>query len=632
MRLARLPVLGAALLLAAAACNRPAVVPPQVGVPGSPDPRAAAVHPGWLRGLDSLAAGVDRLIALAPAGDAPSVQAGFVAARAAWKRVEAVSEYFAPTTAELINGPALDRVEEDEGDQVVLPPEGFQVLEELVFPGVTDDRTELERQARVLRANVERLRAYADATVLTDANLFDALRMEVARIVTLGVTGFDSPVALASLPEAVHALDGIGAVLATYLGPLRARDPALADTLAGRLEAARNALRTAPSFDDFDRMGFVVRHANPLARALARARDVLGIAVPDDPRAWVASAPTLFEAGAFDPQAFAPPWARRPDAAMVALGAALFRDPVLSGAGDRSCASCHEPGRAFTDGLPRSRPLRPRAAPLRNAPTLLNAGLQAGSFADLRTAYLEDQVTDVVGNADEMHGSLDAAAAVLRRGPLAAQFAAVFGSGDSAVTGQHVREAVAAYVRSLVALDSRFDRHVRGDTTQLSPAEARGFNLFMGKAKCGTCHFAPLFNGTVPPAFREMETEVLGTPERPAVRAGRVDPDPGRAAVTRAAIHRHAFKTPTARNAALTAPYMHNGVYRTLEDLVDFYDRGGGAGIGIGLANQTLPPDPLRLTPGEKRDLVAFMGALTDTVVRPPAPVRGPAVASARVR
>ena len=101
-------------------------------------------------------------------------------------------------------------------------------------------------------------------------------------------------------------------------------------------------------------------------------------------------------------------------------------------------------------------------------------------------------------------------------------------------------------------------------------------------------------------------------PSRADTAGARIDPDPGVAGFDHATVHRHAFKTPSLRNVELTAPYMHNGVYRTLEDVVDFYDR-GGAGIGIELPNQTLSPEPLRLSGREKRDLIAFLGALTDT-------------------
>jgi len=130
----------------------------------------------------------------------------------------------------------------------------------------------------------------------------------------------------------------------------------------------------------------------------------------------------------------------------------------------------------------------------------------------------------------------------------------------------------------------------------------------MGKAKCATCHFFPLFNGTVPPAYVETESEVLGTP---ATSEGKsVDPDVGKFALTQREPHRYAFKTPTVRHIALTAPYMHNGVFKTLEEVVDFYDQGGGNGLGFNLENQTLPFDKLNLTGPEKKALVAFMKVL----------------------
>jgi cytochrome c peroxidase len=198
-----------------------------------------------------------------------------------------------------------------------------------------------------------------------------------------------------------------------------------------------------------------------------------------------------------------------------------------------------------------------------------------------------------------------------------ARFAAALGKpAIQALTGQSLSIAVAAYVRSLEALDSRFDRAIRGDTGAVSASERRGFNLFMGKAGCGTCHFAPLFGGTTPPNYLESEPEVIGVPSRPVERGAVIDGDIGVFGSTRAPLHRHAFKTPTVRNVALTAPYMHNGVYRTLEEVIDFYDRGGGAGIGIRLPNQTLPPDSLRLSEREKGDLKAFMESLTDSTYR----------------
>ena len=137
----------------------------------------------------------------------------------------------------------------------------------------------------------------------------------------------------------------------------------------------------------------------------------------------------------------------------------------------------------------------------------------------------------------------------------------------------------------------------------------------MGKAKCGTCHFLPLFSGAKPPRYYYIESEVIGVPATPNKKNAQLDKDLGRYAITGLSLHKFSFKTPTIRNAALTAPYMHNGVFNTLEEVIDFYDNGGGKGLGIAPANQTLPFDQLHLTEGEKRDLISFIKSLTDTTV-----------------
>jgi cytochrome c peroxidase len=194
-------------------------------------------------------------------------------------------------------------------------------------------------------------------------------------------------------------------------------------------------------------------------------------------------------------------------------------------------------------------------------------------------------------------------------------FADAFGLPvERAVTSLTLRVALASYVRSLVRLNAPFDQAVRGnDSTAISAGARRGFTVFMGKARCGTCHFAPLFNGTQPPEYLSADPEIIGVPDSVMLHHARLDADPGRGRVDRVSMHRFAFKVPTVRNSALTGPYMHNGVYRTLEDVVAFYNAGGGTGIGIDLPYQTLFDHPLELTKGEQADLIAFLQALTDT-------------------
>lgn len=537
-------------------------------------------------------------------------------ARQAFKRAEVGLEYYVPSTARGMNGPALPEVEEAEGPEAVFPPTGFQVVEEILYgDNPVADAERLTQETATLRQLVSRASTMMGAQQATDAHVWDAAKLEVARVVTLGITGFDSPVAGHSLREADAALEGLMRSLVPYKSS--SSEWTRLEALAGN---ARTVLAGAESRETFDHFAFLVDYANPLARALRETRLALGIGIPVERRAFRMEAATVFDTNAFDVMAFAPLDAPPMSEAQIALGKRLFHDTRLSGDGQRACSSCHLPEKAFTDGQ-RVNSARGGAPLSRNTPTVINAGLQVGVFSDLRTTYLEDQVTDVVENVDEMHGSLDATAVLLARDTaLATQFRLAFaghasrgGGGGTTVTAANIRSALAAYQRSLTRLDSPVDRALRGDAAALSTEAREGFNVFVGKGKCATCHFLPLTNGTVPPMYQKSGVEVLGTPSKAVTRAGTVDADEGRFRLSRAAPHRHAFRTPSLRNVALTAPYMHNGAYPTLESVIDFYNRGGGAGIGVVLENQTLPPDPLNLSAREQRALVSFLRALTDT-------------------
>jgi cytochrome c peroxidase len=117
-----------------------------------------------------------------------------------------------------------------------------------------------------------------------------------------------------------------------------------------------------------------------------------------------------------------------------------------------------------------------------------------------------------------------------------------------------------------------------------------------------------LFNGTLPPRYMQMDAEVIGVPKTKAGKA--IDPDEGLYSISPFAFNRHSFKVTTVRNAARTAPYMHNGVYKSLEEVIDFYNKGGGAGIGLQVPNQTLAPNKLNLTILEQKQLIAFIKSL----------------------
>lgn len=556
------------------------------------------------------------------------MRAAFVDARHAYKRIEFLAGHYTPSTARAINGPPLDQVEEGDPNQIVIPPEGLQVIEEHLYAEPPGPAGTIAAELRITRANVRRLITYAGTVKMTDLHLFDAMRKEVVRVVALGLAGFDAPAAQSSITEAAESMGSLREYCDFYAGDLAGRSKELHGTLDSLLTGAREYLLANPDFISFDRLHFIRNYANPLFAELLRAQEALEIPFPDDLRALMPKARSLFESAAYDPYAFAPSYAGHPNADRVELGRILFFDPILSGNGRRACASCHRPELAFTDGEAKSMAFDFQGRVARNAPTLINAGLQAGSFYDRRVTYLEDQATQVLSNPEEMHGSLADAVKRLREShEYRERFARAFGiKGEEGVNEQNIRVALASYVRSLTSFNSPFDRYMRGETEALALPAKRGFNLFMGKGKCGTCHFLPLFNGTVPPTFVETETEIIGVPERFDTVGAKLDGDVGRFAVHGIELHRFAFKTPTLRNIELTAPYMHNGAFATLDEVIEFYDHGGGGGLGIDLPTQTLPTDRLNFTVEEEGDLIAFMKSLTDTTALRGAPKSLPAL------
>jgi cytochrome c peroxidase len=381
-----------------------------------------------------------------------------------------------------------------------------------------------------------------------------------------------------------------------------------------RINDAAGSIASGKSFRAFDRMEFLRTFADPLYRSLVEIRLRSGIKHPAGASGINFAATSLFAGDFFKMDFYGPSSEHGVTPARIRLGKKLFSDPILSGEKNRSCASCHDPNKGFSDGLAKPYAIDDKTLLARNSPTLWNAGLQTRQFWDSRVDLLENQLGEVVHNLQEMQGSLGNAVNDLKG---SAEYSSLFRDAYPAekenINRFTIANSIASYVRSLRSLDSRFDKYISGRTNDYSASEKNGFNLFMGKAKCGTCHFLPLFNGVVPPLFYETESEVLGVPATKNRNSPMLDGDRGKFDFTKAEIHRFAFKTPTIRNIALTAPFMHNGVFNTLEEVIDFYNEGGGTGLGIAPPNQTLPPGKLDLSKKEKADLIRFLHSLTDT-------------------
>ena len=180
----------------------------------------------------------------------------------------------------------------------------------------------------------------------------------------------------------------------------------------------------------------------------------------------------------------------------------------------------------------------------------------------------------------------------------------------TSVNIEHIASAVMLYYSGFSNYYAPFDLAIR-ENKPVKDDIKRGFNIFMSKAQCGTCHFVPQFNGVKPP-YTGSEFEVIGVPSDTGFK--NLAPDKGRYIINPAKETWTAFRTGTLRNAAHTKPYMHNGVFHSLEEVIDFYDAGGGAGKGLRVSNQTLSADSLRLTKREKNDIIAFIHSLNEVI------------------
>jgi len=282
-----------------------------------------------------------------------------------------------------------------------------------------------------------------------------------------------------------------------------------------------------------------------------------------------------------------------PTTEKIALGRRLFRDRVLSGDRTRACVNCHNPRRAFTDGRPVAVGVRGQTG-TRSAPTLVNRGYGRSFFWDGRAPTLEVQVLEPIANPKELDLAVSEAVDRLARAPgYRDAFHATFGR---TVNAEDLARALASYVRSILDGNAPIDRFMNGDREALSPQAREGLNIFRGKGNCTACH--------VGPTLTDEQFHNTGV----AWKDGELR-DPGRFAVSRRDVDRGAFKTPTLREIARTAPYMHDGSLATLDEVVEFYNQGGRANP---FRDRELRP--LGLTVADKQALLAFFRSLSGNV------------------
>lgn len=548
-----------------------------------------------------------RLTQLENSKDPKELIQNFNNARKDYKKIEPFVEYYFQGLSRRINGPALPEIKTD--DNIVNDPSGFQVIEELIYED-TIDWVALKKESRILKTDLNYIKINFKDLPIQNHHFYELMQHQFIRIATLGITGFDSPVAFNSIPEAKYAIEGIEENYIKYC-EINAQKVNL--QFINLLKSSTKFLSNHTDFNSFNRLVFIKNYLMPISIAFEKEFKNVIDKTPNfkDNKVFYGHLADLMQGKKLNPDAFSPFAETKSTPEKIELGKILFNDVNLSRNNTTSCATCHNEKLAFTDGKKVSITNIHSISIKRNSPTLLYSSFQKSFFYDMRSQDLENQIENVINNPEEFNlSTAEIKNKVLSKKPYAQFFEKAYPT-KTAITSYEIRNAIAAYVRSLMPFTAKIDRYFSGKAT-LTTSEVNGFNLFAGKAKCATCHFIPLYNGTVPPWYNNSESEVIGVPKSNVWKNAIVDPDEGRYKLNQLEPLKYSFKTPTVRNSEKTAPYMHNGVYTTLEEVIKFYELGGGNGIGMNLEYQTLPFDNLKLSENEKQDLINFIKTLTD--------------------
>jgi cytochrome c peroxidase len=572
-------------------------------------PRNQLLKSYILEQLELLQVSVDNL---ATTTDIERSREFFLKAHQSLKKVEPFLVYLDRKKMIGVNGPPLPVFREDNGK--VLPAIGFQAIEEQLFSEDSLDIGLYLERVNLLQGYLHGIKGTIEPATLSARHLFIPIHQQLFSIFSLGIISFDTPTTQQGLKESIISLEGMEEVYhLTLQDTISALDNALNKRFLKHLNSAKKYLKVNDRIETFDRYTFTREFINPLTTDWRDIRVRSGLFEAPKNLAINMDAPTFFEEDSFNILSFLKT-RNTPSESIIMLGKELFSDPALSSSGTISCATCHQPEKAYQDGLKIAvgkdgKQLR------RNTPSIINSVFQRKFFWDGRSDDLVQQINLVFENEDEFARSSSHvfSLATLDSTKYAPLVTKSF-PDTRKLTKKTVSRAIASYVATLNAFNSKFDKNMRGESSDFTEQEKLGMNIYMGKALCATCHFLPLTSGTVPPNLRETEKEVIGTPKTAANKE--IDPDEGFYWIYEEDIHKYMFKTPSIRNAELTAPYMHNGVYDTLEEVMNFYNLGGGGGLGFDLEHQTLPFDNLQLSDLELDALVAFTKTLTDTNIQ----------------
>lgn len=538
------------------------------------------------------------------------------------KRMDFWFRYLEPVSYKKINGPLPVEWETEVFEKFEKPyrREGAGLtLAELCLQ---EEQVSKDSVYHLVASSVQASRIYLQDSIAGQLRSFDHFylcnRLFLLNLASIYTSGFECPEPSRIIPELRLMLSDVHSIYLSFNQSFPAKQLSAAYMDLYK-ETVSFINRQSDDPQQFDHFVFIRDYVNPLFtmnQSLIREHNAITKSYVD--YSLNKSATSIFSKSLYKGQNVKGIFVRVYDIATLAeierLGKLLFYDPILSGNNLRSCASCHKPEQFFTDTAVRSSLQFDGTHFLpRNSPSLVNAGYNHLIMMDGLHISLQDQARAVVSNSTEMACSEEE---MLKKVLSCEEYKTGFKNllkytpQQQEISLEHIYSAITTYYSKFGKYNSSFDLAMN-KSSELGKQEQKGFNVFMSKAQCATCHFAPQFNGVKPP-YVSSEFEVLGVPKDTSFHD--LSPDKGRYMVNPSEQTLNAFRTGTLRNIEKTKPYMHNGVFRDLESVIDFYDAGGGAGRGLEVPNQTLSSDSLHLTKEEKKDLVAFMRSLTETI------------------
>ncbi len=550
------------------------------------------------------------------------LQAALNSTRMRLKSCDFWLRYLEPVVYKKINGPLPVEWETEVFEKYEAPYKREGAGLTLASQYLETEHPSKDSLLHLIEAPLKSLEAYLADSVASQLenyhHFFLCNRLFLLELATIYTTGFECPNTKQIIPELESMLQSTAVIYTSYNQDFLSH--ALPKEYLVLFNKAIEFVKQQPAdFEQFNHFVFIRDYVNPLFRLNQQyitnyniqSSSYMDYSLNDD-------AQNIFDKNLYKAQNIKGVYSKITDEKILgeidSIGKLLFYDPILSGNNMRSCASCHKLDNYLADTSAATASTYNKQSLLkRNQPTLINAVLNHLLMMDGRDLTLLDQVKDVISNPDEMSSNENEVLNKIMSVSLyKKQFAKFSGhiNEKGNITLKHIASAITYFYGKYSNYYSPFDDAIN-NKRKLNIEAEKGFNIFMSKAKCGTCHFAPQFSGIKPP-YISNEFEVIGVPA--SVSSKNLSTDDGRYNVHAAMETKNAFRTPTIRNSAFTKPYMHNGSFKTLEEVIDFYNAGGGAGKGIDVSNQTLSADSLRLTKQEKTQLIAFLNSLTENI------------------